>query len=64
MHTFINCELPKVLNERSGILFMQTKFIKNFQFPDFCVPAISKTNNVRNLKQTTKVANIIHMYKC
>ena len=34
---------------------------KKFQFRDFCAPDISKTNKVRNLKQTTKVAHIIQM---
>ena len=32
-----------------------------FQFSDYCVPYISKTNEVWNLKQTPKVAHIIHM---
>ena len=33
-----------------------------FQFLNFCVSNISKTNEVRNFKPTPKVAHIIHMH--
>ena len=37
-------------NEMFDILF--------FQFPHFCVPDVSENNRVRNLMQTSKVAQI------
>ena len=46
--------------QQSGILLKRTTF---FKFPDFCIPDlfVPKTNEVRNLKRTPKVAHIIHM---
>ena len=38
-----------------------TYFFTFFQFPDFCVPNIQKTNKVSNFKQTPAVVHIIHM---
>ena len=63
MHTFLKWDLLKVRN------YLPNTAIRNsiqtgdifLQFPDFCVLDISKTNKVRNLKQTPKVAHIIHM---
>ena len=43
---------------RSGIFFEQTIFLI-FQFADFCVPDISKTNQVRYLKQTPKAVCLL-----
>ena len=62
IHTFLNCNLSKFQNDQNfkisecsdqEIYSSRRNF---FQFPDFCVPDISKTDKVINLKQTPKVA--------
>ena len=65
MHTFLSCELSKFRNYLLNVAirnFIQTdEILTFFIFPDFCVPDISKTDKVRNLKETPEVAHIIQM---
>ena len=66
---FLHCDLSKIVrywNDLPHVAFknyIQTlKFLIFFQFTDFSVPYISKTDQVRNLKHTPKIVHIImHM---
>ena len=65
MHTFINFNLSKFRNDLPNVAIrnsIQTdEIFEIFPISSFLSPDISETNKVKNLKQTLKVAHIIHM---
>ena len=63
MLTFQNCDLSKCQNNLPNVAIRNSiQTDDSFPISSFCVPDISKTNKVRNLKQSPKVAHICHVY--
>ena len=63
MNTIRNCNFFNFQSDQFNIEIMRSIsankcFLPFFSLPDIFVPNISKTNEVRNLKQTQKVAHI------
>ena len=65
MYTFINCNQSKFRNDLLDVVIKNSiqpdDIFEFFQFTDFRVPDISKSNKVKNLKQTPRDENIFHV---
>ena len=66
MITFSSCELSTFQNDLANVTIrnsIQTdKFFDIFPISRFLCTNFSKTNRVKNLKHTLKVAHVIHKY--
>ena len=64
MHNILYCDLSNFRKDLLNVAIMsyiQTDDIFEKNKTDYCAPYISKTTQVKNLKQTIKVLQIFHL---